>query len=793
MTQDAPCGEAIPGSRILRWRRSCLRPGRFTDRAERALEQWQQTSAAFATRHPRLGAALQQGAALAQWFRPVAHRLRWIALVVVILPLLAVAWVGHHVYFDRSGVPDLDAFVRFELPEIGEVYDSRGRVLIELAHEYRHRVSYDEVPLVMRRAILAAEDKRFFSHSGVDYTSLPRVVAKAVSHSLLAGWRKGELTLTPVFPQGGSTLTQQLVRGYLLPERTARENGNALYLDGWAPRLMSLVVGVPATNKLLRKLEEVRLSVWLEEEMQRRFATKELAKREIFARYASFIYLGHGRYGFAAGSDYYFGKPLAAYAHADAGKAALLAGMAKSPGDFAALPADPHARRRRDEVLALMARNGDITQTDLKRCLAEPIVTAPHGAAKTSAPGVVANVFEELRLYRDPRFGIDKLVTGRISIQATVDERVQTIVNQALEDGLGLYEKRHPRARGTTQGSVVVLRNRDAGVLAEAGGRQVYQGRFTSYSDLNRVSGSLRQPGSAFKPIVYFAAFEHGLDLDTTVPDEPIGVPLGNDSGIKWISNYDNSFKGPIPMRVALAESRNAVAIWLARHIGLSRVIETARELGIKSPLQPYITTALGASEVRLLELANVYRALASGIIAEAHVIENVVDRSGQLIYQASRPTREIRSDALVRIQEGLRGVIRLPQGTAHALDGAHFPIPVMGKTGTTSDFRDALFVGSTYGPDGITVAVRLGFDDNRPLGDRETGGRAALPIFAQVMLQVYRGKLVGAVPKFPKEIESHIDRYLETRADGVEVASSNPSPAEPAMGARLSPHPPNR
>ncbi len=294
------------------------------------------------------------------------------------------------------------------------------------------------------------------------------------------------------------------------------------------------------------------------------------------------------------------------------------------------------------------------------------------------------------------------------------------------------------------------------------------------------MTGSLRQPGSAWKPLVYLAAFRQGLNLDTTVPDEPIAVPMGDGREVKWIANYDNEFKGPIPVRQALAESRNAVAVWITREIGLDQVIRTARELGIRTPLQPYLTMALGASEVRLLELAGVYRAMASGILAEPHVIDRVADVSGGVLYEAAPSVREIRSAELRLIQEGLRGVVRLPDGTAHSLDGGDFPIPVMGKTGTTSDFRDALFVGSTYGPQGITVAVRIGFDDNRELGDKETGGRAALPIFREIMLRVYKAKLVGPAPKFPREIEEGIDRYLALQAKGdtLPVAASAPPPA---------------
>jgi penicillin-binding protein 1A len=358
-----------------------------------------------------------------------------------------------------------------------------------------------------------------------------------------------------------------------------------------------------------------------------------------------------------------------------------------------------------------------------------------------------------------------------------VDERVQTIVNAALEIGLALYERRHPSAKGLIQGSVVVLRNADGAILAEAGGRQVYQERYTRYSDYNRVTGSRRQVGSAFKPLLYLAAFRQGLDLDTTVPDAPIDVPLGANRGVKWITNYDNQFKGPIPLRQALAESRNAVAVWLTREIGVDEMIRTARELGIRTPLQPYVSTALGTSEVELLEAASAYRAIASEVLAEPHVIARVHDASGGVLYEARRRVRDVGSADLRLIQEGLRGVIRLPSGTAHALDGRDFPIPVMGKTGTTSDFRDALFAGSTYGRTGITVAVRIGFDDNRVLGDQETGGRAALPIFREIMLRVYRGELVGPVPEFPPAIEEGIEEYLARRT-ARETGRVEPRPA---------------
>ncbi|HEV8199030.1 MAG TPA: transglycosylase domain-containing protein [Candidatus Polarisedimenticolia bacterium] len=703
------------------------------------------------------------------------------------LTLFLAAGFAHHVYFDRQNLPDLGPFLRFEPPTTGEIYDDRGKVLIQLAREYRRVVSYDEVPLILRQAILAAEDKNFLTHSGVEYRAFPRVVEKSAAHSL-AGWWKGD-GFRLCFPQGGSTLTQQLVRTYFLQDLTVRENSDLLIEEGMTTRTLAAILGVRATNKLLRKTEEIRLSLWIEEEMLRRHGSRERAKREIFARYASFIYLGNGRYGFAAASEYYFGKPLSLYTPDDAAEAALLAGIGKSPRAYAPTSGTGRPLDRRNAILGLMARDGFISESRAQRFRAEPIRLSERSLVKTEAPGAIASVLAELALRGGTRFTVEDLLQGRISVYATVDGRAQTIVNEALERGLALYEKRHRRSTGLIQGSVVVLRNADAAILAETGGRRVFKDRSNLYSDFNRVTGSLRQPGSAWKPMVYLAAFHRGLDLDTTVPDAPISVP-GGDGAVKWIANYDHRFKGRIPVRQALAESRNAVAVWLAREVGISEVNRTARKLGIRSPLHPYISTALGASEVRLLELASAYRAMASGLPAEPHVIARVTDASGEVVlYAAPGAAPESVSGGpnaaeLSLIQEGLRGVVRLPDGTAHALDSPDFPIAVMGKTGTTSSFRDALFVGSTYGPQGITVAVRIGFDDNRTLGEKETGARAALPVFREIMLRIYHDGIAGPPPRFPGDIEARIDAYLATQS--VQEAQSA-APPSTNSGARRS------
>ena len=701
----------------------------------------------------------------------------WTRRKIILLTCAAIVFVApagaslvtldaiHDMYSGRDNLPDLGPFTRFEFSTIGHIYDANGQPLIELAREYRQITPYDETPPIVRDAILAAEDKRFFSHDGVDYLSIPRVLTKirigAFAHRLATGGRYDNTSGQAIFPQGGSTITQQLVRGCFLQRQTSQENSYTLRNVGLESRALSSVIGERNVNMVARKREEIRLSLWLEEQMRKQFGSKRRAKEEILARYASFVYMGNGQYGFSKAAEYYFGRPLSTFTADDADKAALLASIAKSPRDYAPdAKATAPILRRRNQILALMAADGFISREQLAVAGLRPlpVVTRPASPVLQSS-AVVEQVLDELG--KHDGLCLENLLQGRIQVYSTVDVRVQRIANDALEHGLARYEQRHPKARGVVQGSVIVLKNRDGAILAETGGRQVYQGRSTCYRDFNRVRQSLRQPGSTMKPIVYLAAFRNGdFTLETLVPDEPISVP-DRTGGPKWISNYDGCFKGMIPIRQALAESRNAAAMWITEQIGIGNVLYTSRSLGVETPLQSYAPTALGASEMTLLELATAYRTIASGILAQPYVVRRIVHDSGDDEDEHHDAPISIEDSALSLIQEGLRGVVRIPSGTAHALDSNRFPIPVMGKTGTTNEFRDALFVGSTYGVDGITVAVRIGFDDNRSLGQQETGGRVALPVFQELMLKVYGDRILGPAPSFPSQMEENITHYL--------------------------------
>src|SRR6202171_3135168 len=444
-----------------------------------------------------------------------ASRLLRIASALAVVPLALILCGMIYISYNRTNLPDLDAFLRFEPPTIGHIYDANGHALIELGRERREIIQYKNIPDVLRQAILSAEDENFFSHAGVDYSVFPRLLGKTNIRALIArgGSSGGENAAerAPVFPQGGSTITQQLVRGYFLQKLTSTKNSNTLQHQGVLSHLLAFVIGVPGTNRLLLKIEEMRLSLWIEGEMQKRYGSKRGAKEELLARYASFIYLGNGRYGFAAASQYYFGMPLAALTADDADKAALLAGITKSPGEYSPSLADNQKPlRRRNQILALMVKNHFISAQRALSSQQTPIHLAAHVNGPIEAPAGVENALDELKgldATHASDIGINQLLEGHIQIYSTIDDRIQRFANAALENGLNLYERRHPKNTGLIQGSVVVLRNSDSAILAEAGGRRRYKEHNATYSDYNRVTQSMRQPGSAMKPIGYLAAF----------------------------------------------------------------------------------------------------------------------------------------------------------------------------------------------------------------------------------------------------------------------------------------------
>jgi penicillin-binding protein 1A len=264
-----------------------------------------------------------------------------------------------------------------------------------LAREYRQITHYEDIPPIVRDAILATEDKRFFSHNGVDYFSISRMFCKvrvgALMGRVATQGRHDNTSGRAIFPQGGSSITQQLVRGYFLQRQTSQENSYELRNVGLVPRALTSVIGAWNVNMVLRKGEEIRLSLWIEDQMREQFGSKRRAKEEIFARYASFVYMSNGQYGFARAAEYYFGRPLSTFTADDADKAALLAGIAKSPRDYAPTANDTAPiLRRRNQILALMAAQGFISRDQMTGAERRPLqVMMQHASQPFQSAAVV--------------------------------------------------------------------------------------------------------------------------------------------------------------------------------------------------------------------------------------------------------------------------------------------------------------------------------------------------------------------------------------------------------------------
>lgn len=658
-------------------------------------------------------------------------------------------------------------FINFDPPSTGTVYDANGEPLIRLAHEYRYVVTYSEFsdrenPSNAEQALIVTEDQRFWEHGGIDWIAISRAAMKNIFASAITTI-DNHLKPTIRIIEGGSTIDQQMVRLLFLPPGAVRE------------------------KSIKRKLTEARLAVWINKEMQRRYMSesacidiknfkerKECAQRrtkeDILARYVSLVYFGHsyprgdqGRFGFKAAAEYYFAKDIKSL---DVHEAALLTGIIKLPGAFS--PTQDEVRnvrvaRRRNYVLERMRAEGFLSDSATISYQAVPIGVPAFQKFQTVAPYALHHARKELTALG---FSFDELFRGDLDVRLTVDARIQRIVNTALDSGIAMYESRHPENAGRTQGAVVIFRNSDAAILAEAGGRFMYDStRYARYTDFNRATEAFRQAGSAFKPFVYITAFKTGWTLADSLYDGPICIRMGWGQPRKCISNYDGKTKGWIPLRQCLAESRNMCTMRLASQLDLDSIIGTARQLGIHTELERYPTTALGASVVTLEEITNAYRTLATGFYATPYIIEAVSPRSKpEIDYSRTRQTQPVLLDTLLALaQEALRSTIRLPSGTGAALNDRRDMLhtAIMGKTGTTNDFRDALFIGSTPGSSGITVGVWIGIDDYRTLGDREAGARAALPIFKEIIQRLYDEKIILEWPRFSESIENNIDAYL--------------------------------
>jgi len=480
------------------------------------------------------------------------------------------------------------------------------------------------------------------------------------------------------YVQGASTITQQLAKMlFLKPEKS-----------------------------IMRKIREAALSVQIE---------RRYTKEEIIGLYLNQAYFGTQAYGIVAAAQTYFGKPVSELSIADA---ALLAALPKAPSRYSPFRNPVKALRRRNLVLQKMLEYGFIDDVQYNMAATAPLPRKPF-RRKYRAPYFV----EYLRQMIEDKIG-DRLYSEGFSIYSTLNARMQEIAEHAVENGIEMIEKRVPPG---VQAALVAVDIGTGKVRAMVGGTDFWETQF------NRATQARRQPGSAFKPIVYLTALEMGMTPEDTIVDEEVSFQ-GYEPGEIWTPrNYYGDYKGEVTIRYALAHSLNAATACLAEHVGINRIIRTAKRLGIKSEIKPFLTISLGASDLTPIELVYAYKVFADGKRTEPVLYDRIVDRNGILVDEAiQRSERVIDEGVLLEIRSLLRSVIT--DGTGRR--AKRLPRPVYGKTGTTDDYTDAWFVGFD---DNIALVVWVGRDDHTPIGDRETGARAALPIWLEFMKKVYQ------------------------------------------------------
>jgi penicillin-binding protein 2D len=563
-------------------------------------------------------------------------------------------------------------------PQSTLVYGSDGSLIGEIGSQLRTSVPIASLPDYLPQAFIAIEDHRFYQHNGVDVVGVLGAIKDRV-----IGRRA----------RGASTITQQLV-GNMHPDAVDRRD-------------MSL-------DRKLREQDAAR-------EMERHYT-----KAQILEAYLNQIPFGHGWFGIDAAARHYFGKSAGELTLAEA---ATLAALPRSAPYYDPIRHADRARKRRDLVLRVMADQGLITPEVAAAARRTPLTTLP--AAGTSP----AAYFVDAVRVAATREGIP-VEAGGYRIYSTLDPMLQAAADSALADVAASVELHpgyhHPtlgsHARGAAdylQGLVVALDPVTGAVRALVGGRNYADSPF------DRALFAVRQPGSAFKPVVYAAAIADSIPANAMVSDTALAIPLG-DGSIYRPEDADGQFLGPMTVRDALARSRNSVAVQLAMQVGIDTVIDLAHQMGITTPIAPFPSSAIGASGVHPIEMVAAYSAFATlGTVSQPQFMSRIEDRGGHTVWSAHpvAPVAVLDSNVAFIVRDMMRDVI--DRGTATIVRRSlPAQIPAAGKTGTTNDNSDVWFIGCT--PD-LVAGVWLGFDQPQMITPGAAGGSLAAPIWARV------------------------------------------------------------
>lgn len=594
-----------------------------------------------------------------------------LSLYLLSISLILTAAIGATLYlFIFLKIPALHSLTSYNPASTTIIYDHKNNIVSRLYRHKRTVIPFSSMPNHLPQAFIAAEDARFHQHSGVDLWSILR----ALIHNLKAG-EKG---------QGGSTITQQVARALLLsPEKT-----------------------------YTRKIKEAILAYRI---------NKALSKDEILHIYLNQIYLGSGAYGVEAAAQTYFDK------HArelNLAEISLLAGLPQAPSRYSPFRHYKMAKKRQAYVLNRMAEEGYITPTAARKAFTQPLYWAPPIQYQDEN-----NYFlQEVTKYVEKKYGKDLLFTGGLRIYTTLDQVLQKAAGMSVKRGVAKWAIRENNSashQDIPQTALIALEVKTGHIRAMTGGTDYNKSQF------NRAIQARRQPGSAFKPVIYAAALAEGLTPATLIIDEPLrlqGATLGE---IWEPRNFSGKFHGPTTLRNGLVYSRNIVTIKLLQETGIQRVLDLARKLGIHSPLRGNLSLALGSSEVSPLELTAAYAAFANGGKAVQPVfVTRITDQQGKILEQAKLHTSEaLDRQTAYQVTRLLQSVIEEGTGKNVRTLGT----PAAGKTGTTDQNMDAWFIGFT--PE-MATGVWIGYDQKISLGENETGGRSAAPIWLDFMEQ---------------------------------------------------------
>ena len=730
--------------------------------------------------------------------RHITRFLGFVFATGAILFIIGASAAGLLVWKFERDLPDYTALKDYEPPVMTRVHASDGSLIAEYARERRLYLPSAAIPPLVKQAFISAEDKNFYSHSGIDPEGILRalfVLAQGDKHV-----------------QGASTITQQVAKNFLLSNERSFE----------------------------RKIREALLSFRIE---------GAYSKEKILELYLNEIYLGLGNYGVAAAALNYYGKSVHELTIAEA---AYLAALPKAPNNYHPFLKRERAIERRNWVIDRMVENGYVSRQDGEKAKAEPLGVNP----RVLSPDAFAAGFfaEEVRRELSERYGEKKLYEGGLSVRSTLDPKMQLMARRALVDGLVRYDEAHgfrgpmrhidisqdwgiPLAEVPALGDVapwrlaVVLdtnesgariglqphheksgeieRERQSGTLTNTGLkwtrgggsraslgpgdviyvepvggnpqlyrlRQIpevsgaiivmdpYTGRVFAMvggfsfdqSEFNRATQAIRQPGSSFKPFVYATALDNGYTPSSIILDAPIEIDQGPGLGVWRPENFEGTSSGPHTLRYGVEHSINQMTVRLARDVGMPLIAEYAKRFGIYDDLPPYLANSLGAGETTLMRLTTAYSMLANGgkRIKET-LIDRIQDRWGHTIYRHDEricegcdapawqnqdeprliDKREQVLDPLTayQITSIMEGVIQRGTGVAIKEVGKH----LAGKTGTTNDAKDLWFIG--YSPD-LTVGVFMGYDQPRSLGDSAQAAHYTAPIFRDFMKMALAGK----------------------------------------------------